>query len=390
MSEKQRVVVLGMMGRLPFGGHSWVFLNWLRGFHALGHEVWYVEDDTVWPYDPQQNTVTDECSYAVRHIAECLERIGLRDRWAFRLADRDGACWGMSPRELDELYSRCDVLLNLEGGTDLRDEHLAAPFRVYIETDPVIAQLQLANGDEHTRIAFANHHAIVSYGENYGAPDCGVPLNGIRYGKTRQAIDVDFWSMVYNPEARFFTTIANYRQSGNDMEYNGETYLWSKHLEWEKIIDLPRHTAQPFELAMMPDDPADCERLQHHGWRLRDPFEMSLDTFGAYPSFIRQSRAELTVAKDQNVRLRSGWFSERDACYLACGKPVVAQDTGFSNFLPTGEGLFAFTTMEQALAAIDAINGDYRRQCRAARALAEEYFDARKVAQRLLAELGLT
>jgi len=140
---------------------------------------------------------------------------------------------------------------------------------------------------------------------------------------------------------------------------------------------------------MMPDDPADRERLEFHGWRLVSPFRMSLEIFGAYPAYFHRSRAEITVAKDQNVRLRSGWFSERDACYLACGKPVIAQDTGFSKLLPTGEGLFAFQTVEEALAGIDAINADYRRACEAARAIAEEYFEARRVAAGLLAEIGL-
>ncbi len=387
--HQRRIVILGMMGRCPFGGQTWLYLNWLRGFHRLGHDVWYVEDDSVWPYDPERDTVTDDCSYAVRHIAFCMERIGLPNRWAFRLSDRKGACWGMSEQELDGLYRSCDALLNVVGATDLREEHLAAPFRVYVETDPVVAELRLANGDEHTRIAYTNHHTIATYGENYGAPDCGVPLNGMAYRKTRQPVDLDLWPMAYDPRARFFTTIGNYRHIGSDVEYKGEVYRWSKHHEWEKFIDLPRRTPQPFELAMMHADAADQECLQTHGWRLVSPLRMSLDIFGDYPAYFRRSRAEFTVAKDQNVRLRSGWFSERDACYLACGKPVVAQDTGFSNVLPTGEGLFAFTTMDEALAAIDTINSDYRRHCEAARAIAEEYFDARTVTARLITDIGL-
>jgi hypothetical protein len=174
------------------------------------------------------------------------------------------------------------------------------------------------------------------------------------------------------------------------VKYGGEVYRWSKHHEWEKFLDLPRQTSQPFELAMTVQDPADRERLRVHGWHLVSPFPMSLDIFGDYPAYLRWSRAEFTVAKDQNVRLRSGWFSERDVCYLACGKPVIAQDTGFSNILPTGEGLFAFTTTDEALAAIEAINGDYRRHCEAARSIAEEYFEARSVAARLLADLNVT
>ena len=125
------------------------------------------------------------------------------------------------------------------------------------------------------------------------------------------------------------------------------------------------------------------------GWRLISPAEMSLDPFGAYRRYIQGSRGEFTVAKDQNVRLRSGWFSERAVCYLASGKPVVTQDTGFSNVLPTGEGLFAVEDVEQAAAAIDEINGDYRRHSEAAREIAAEHFEARAVAARLLAEVGL-
>ncbi len=386
MKNPLRLVVLGMFGRLPFGGHSWLFLNWLRGFQKLGHDVWYVEDDTAWPYDPEKNSRTDDCSYAVRHISEGMEYIGLKDRWAFRLADRKGACWGMSPRRLKELYGSCDALINLEGGTEMRGEHLVAPFRVYLETDPVGAEVELAKG---TYNEFEGYHVVATYGENFGAPDCQVPTDGLQFVKTRQAIDLELWPPAYDPKARFFTTIGNYRQEGDDVEWKGETYYWSKHIEWEKFMDLPRHTSQPFKVAMMPNDPRDRKRFRANGWQLVDPIKMSLDIFGTYPAFIRNSRAEFTVAKDQNVRLRSGWFSERDVCYLASGKPVVAQDTGYSNIFPSGEGLFPFGTMEEVLAAIDAINSDYPRHCRAARAIAEEYFEARAVAGRLLSDIGL-
>jgi len=387
MSKKLKLVILGMMGRCPFGGQTWLYLNWLRGFHQLGHEVWYVEDDAVWPYDPGQNTVTDDCSYAVHHIKTCMERIGIPNEWAFRLADRKGTCFGLSAAKLDDLYRSCDVLLNVVGATDLREEHLRARLRVYVESDPVTAELQLANGDDHTRREFAKYDRIFTYGENYGAPDCGVPLNGINYGKTRQPVDLDIWPMAYDPQARFFTTIGNFRQNGNDIVYRGERYYWSKHYEWEKFLGLPLRTPQPFELAMNCEG-EDRQRLQQHNWNLVSPLLMSLEVFGAYPAYFRQSRGEFTVAKDQNVRLRSGWFSERDACYLASGKPVIAQDTGFGNILPNGEGLFAFTTIDQALGAIEAINGDYRRHCQTARAIAQEYFAAPKVAEKLLQDLG--
>jgi len=381
-------VVFGMMGRCPFGGQTWLYLNWLRGLQRLGHDVWYVEDDSVWPYDPVRDTPTDDCLYAVQHLKTCCERIGLKGRWVFRLAGVPGACWGISEAELAELYNSADILLNIVGAVALREEHLVIPVRVYLECDPVTAELALANGADFTREAFDSHTHLITYGENYGAADCGVPLNGRIYGKTRQPIDLDLWPYCFDAAAPSFTTIGHYRQEGSDITYKGETYHWSKHHEWEKFITLPSRLRQSFELAMMPSDPQDQDFLTSNGWKLVPPFEMSLDIFGAYANYFRQSRAEFTVAKDQNVRLRSGWFSERDVCYLATGKPVVAQDTAFSNILPTGEGLFSFQTLEQAISAIDAINSDYEKHCRAARAIAEEFFDARKVARRLLEDLG--
>jgi glycosyltransferase involved in cell wall biosynthesis len=388
MSERLKLVVLGMMGRAPFGGQTWLYLNWLSGLSRLGHDVYYVEDDTVWPYDPEANAVVDDCRYAVRHVARNMRAIGLRDRWAFRLADRDGACWGMPEPALRELYRDCDVLLNVVGATDLREDQLQARFRVYVETDPVTAELRLACGDRHTAAAFANHHVLATYGENYGAPDCEVPLNGQRYVFTRQPVDVDLWPMSFSPRAPYFTTIGNYRQDGGDVQWQGSVYRWSKHHEWERFIELPARAGERFELAITRFTSGDGERLRAAGWRLRSPVEMSLDVFGAYRRYIAGSRGEFTVAKDQNVRLRSGWFSERAVCYLACGKPVVTQDTGFSNVLPTGEGLFAVDDLASAVQAVETIDADYRRHCDAARAIALEHFEARRVAARLLASVG--
>jgi len=355
VARRLTLVVLGMMGRAPFGGQTWLYLNWLRGLSRLGHDVYYVEDDTVWPYDPRAETVTDDCRYAVDHVARALQAVGLAGQWAFRLADRDGACWGMTEGQLRELYRRCDALLNVVGATDLREDQLRAPLRMYVETDPVGSQLRLAQGDE-----------------NYGAADCGVPLDGREYVRTRQPVDLELWPMAFDPGARLFTTIGNYRQEGCDVEWEGSVYRWSKHHEWERFMQLPGHTGQQFEMALMHSLASDRERLRAAGWRLVPSLEMSLDVFGAYPRYIRASRGEFTVAKDQNVRLRSGWFSERDACYLASGKPVVTQDTGFSNILPTGAGLFAVADVDGATEAV-----------------AREYFDAPRVAGALLGAVGL-
>jgi hypothetical protein len=384
------VVVLGMMGRCPFGGQTWLYLNWLRGLVAAGLDVYYVEDDAAWPYDPRVDAITDDPTYGAAHIARAMERIGLADRWAVRALYRpSGEVLGLSKSRLLELYRDCDALLNVCGATVLNDDHARARLKVYVETDPVTNQLELAMGKAKTREMMAAHDVIVTYGENYGARDCRVPMDGFRYLKTRQPIDLQLWPMAFDAQARSYTTIGNWKQNGHDVVWDGETYYWSKHHEFLKFIDLPRWRPDvDFDLWLNVDDEADRRTLTANGWKFRSPLKASLEPFG-YQELFRQSRAEWTVAKDQNVRLRSGWFSERDACYLASGKPVIAQSTGFESVLPTGQGLFAFRTMDDVLSAIDTIEADYPKACRAARAVAEEFLDAGKVCRRFIADIGL-
>jgi hypothetical protein len=337
------------------------------------------------------DTIIDDPTYAVAHIGRVMKGIGLPDRWVYRALYRGKeACFGMDAPALRDLYRRSDALLNVCGATVLNEDHLLASRRVYVETDPVTNQLELAAGKEKTFAVLAAHDTIVTYGENYGQPGCSVPLVGpFRYLKTRQPIDLDLWPMAFDAGAEAYTTIGNWKQSGHDVSWNGETYRWSKHHEFLKFLDLPRkRPGIRFDLCLNVDEPEDRVLLESRGFRLSSPLKLSLDPF-TYPDFFRRSRAEWTVAKDQNVRLQSGWFSERDACYLASGKPVIAQSTGFERFLPTGEGLFAFRTLDDILAAIDRIESDYGRACRAARAVAEESLEATKVARRFLEDIGL-
>jgi len=387
---RRRLVVLGMMGRCPFGGQTWLYLNWLHGLAALGHDVVYVEDDAAWPYDPRVNSVTDDPSYAAAYLDRVTRSIGLEGAWAYRPLYRGGEeCYGRSAAELRQLYRDCDALLNVCGATVLNDDHRAARLKVYVETDPVTNELEVASGKAKTIAVLADHELLVSYGENYGAVDCGVPLSGLRFHRTRQPIALELWPMAFDAAAPNYTTIGNFKQQGQDVVYAGETYHWSKHHEFVKFLELPRRRPrQAFELCLNVDDPADRALLEGHGFLLSSPLAMSLEPWG-YQEFFRRSRAEWTVAKDQNVRLQSGWFSERDACYLASGKPVIAQSTGFEKYLPAGEGLFAFRSLDEILAAIDRIETDYPRACRAARAIAEEHLEAKKVCARFLEDIGL-
>jgi hypothetical protein len=396
------LVVFGMMGRMPVAGVTWQVLQYLEGFRRLGLSTYYVEDTGEWPYDPDRNTISDDPSYAVRSIGALMREYGFGDRWAYRAFD--GRVFGLAAAELGRVLQRADALVNLTGATVLREEHLRVPVRIYLETDPVLPQVEVAKGTPFYLDMLGAHTHHVTYGENIGQPDCGVPVSArFPYRPTRPPVVMEWWTAAAEPPRPCFTTVASWRQAGKDVDWRGETYTWSKHHEFLKIVDLPRRTAQPLELALairgqpgpgdtwVPRDREDADAvrlLTEHGWRVTNAMPLSRDIV-PYREYILRSRGELTVAKDQNVRLRSGWFSDRSACYLAAGRPVITQDTAFGKFVPTGAGLLAFRGLEDARAALDAVNADYAGHARAARETAARYFAAEIVLTRLLEDCGL-
>jgi hypothetical protein len=380
------IVVLGIMGCLPVAGTgvAWNTLQHLVGLRRLGYEVYYVEATGVWPFNARE----DDCTFPVTYISTLLSRFGFQEHWAYVAAHSDNRSYGLSEAQVQRLYARADAIVNLFGGTVLRDEHMACPVRIYLETDPVVHQLRIANGEHKYIDLIKAHTALFSWGENYGAPDCGVPLERFTYQPTHAPVVLGWWDIPCNPAARRFTTVAHWDQSAKDLAYRGEMYSWSKHREFLKVLDLPRRTTQEVALALAIDDPTTVHLLESHGWMVEDAYAAS-QNLDSYRDYIWASRGEFTVAKDMNVRLRSGWFSERSACYLAAGKPVITQETGFSKFLPTGLGLFSFRAVEDIPAAIDAINSDYEKHSHAAQEIAAEYFAAEKVLRQLLADVGL-
>jgi hypothetical protein len=390
------VLVLGMMGRTPFAGVAWQVMHYLEGFRRLGYEVYYVEDTGDWPYDPEQNTITADASYTVAYIGRLLAWCGLPERWAYIAAAQGNRAFGLSEAEVADLFRRADCLVNLTGATVLREEHLRVPVRIYLETDPVLPQIEVAQGRSFTIDLLKAHTHHFTYGENLGAPDCQVPVGRFRYFATRQPVVLEWWrpadaQPMDGPPGgagRRFTTIASWQQSGKDIEWNGTSYAWSKHHEFLKFVDLPRQTDQVLELALACGDSDALQMLSNHGWRVVDALSLSKDCF-PYRDYILGSDGEFTVAKDQNIRLRSGWFSDRSATYLAAGKPVITQDTAFGNVLPTGRGLFAFRTIEDVLTALDTIRRDYAGNSQAAREIAEQYFGAEKVVGSLMKQVGL-
>jgi hypothetical protein len=385
--SKGKIIVFGILFWYPLAGVSFQFLHYLLGLRRLGYDPYYIEDSGRWIYDPQLNDLSPDASRNVAAVLPMLQAHGFGDRWAFRGNYPGGKCYGMTEQQILQLYREADAFLNVTGAQELREEHLACPRRVYVESDPVAAQVKIARGDQETITALSAHHVHFSFGENFGAPDCKVPLARFNWIPTRQPVVLDLWTNPWPADNRPYTTIATWHNPGKDIVYNGETYYWSKDREFMKVIDLPRQRPVSFELAVGQE--AEVQHLlREHGWGWINSIEISGD-LDRYRDYILRSRGEFTVAKDQNIRLRSGWFSDRSACYLAAGRPVITQETGFSNCLPTGRGLFAFQTIEDVLAAVDAIESDYPGHCRAAREIAQEYFAAEKVLAKLMHQAGL-
>jgi hypothetical protein len=390
---RRKLVLMGIMTRHPVAGVIWQTLHYLEGLRRLGYDVYYVEAGAHQPSSMLVSTGNgdgERSRAAAEFLTSVLGRVGLRDRWAFHALHSDGRCYGMSEGELQKLYGSAELLINLHGATLPQTEHVDTGRLVYLETDPVWIQIELHQGLERTADFLALHQSFFTFGENYGRDVCGLPVDPrFRFHPTRQPVVLDFWDPAAQEPGPAFTTVGNWKQKWRDVEFRGETYRWSKHHEFLKFLDLPARTGERFELALSPRgcDEEDRRLLEDTGWRVRNALDFSSDP-DAYRSYVQASRGEFTVAKDQNVRFRTGWFSDRSATYLAAGRPVVTQDTGFDEVLPTGEGLFSFRTMDDAEAAIEAIRGDHGRHARAARELAREYFSHDVVLPPLLEEAG--
>jgi hypothetical protein len=372
---------------MPLAGIAWQAINYAAGLEKLGYEVWYVEDHGANPYDPRISSVVVDCDYNLDYLRTVMARHALGNRWAYWDAIND-VYHGLSRERVYALYAEADALINLCGATQLRDEHMRCPVRIIVDTDPVYEQIKYAQANPEARAYVDAHTHFFTYGENLGTPACSVPLSGVRWRPTRPPVDLDLWTKAEG-EPPCFTTVATWENKGKNIEFEGTSYLWSKHVNFLAYLDLPRQRPQTcFRMAMLPPDESVRHEVEGAGWQLVDPRPVSAD-MSAYQAFIAGSRGEFTVAKDIYVRPHSGWFSDRAVCYLASGRPVVTMRTGSDRLYPTGRGLFDYASREEALAAIDAIASDYRGNCNAARELAGETFGADRVIGRLLAESGL-
>lgn len=388
-ARPRRIVVLGMMTKMPVAGVVWQTLHYVLGLRRLGFDPYYVETHGRTPSMLMKDESVDGPAQAAAFIAALMRRFDLGDRWAYRPLYDDPRCFGVGERELEQLYGSAELLLDLHGGTEPLPQLSATDRLVYVETDPAQLQVELASGLQSTVDFLDSHCAYFTYAENYGGTDCGLPFSD-RYDfhATRQPVLTDLWQTSAPPERNVFTTIGNWRQHWRDISFEGDTYTWSKHEEFEKFLDLPARVGERFELALGSYEDQDRLGLEAAGWRVAHAADFSMDT-RAYRDYIARSFGEFTVAKDQNVRLRTGWFSDRSATYLAAGRPVITQDTGFGCALPTGEGLFAFAHGDEVVEAIARIDRDPQRHRRAAREIACEYFAHDVVLGEMLDHLGI-
>ncbi|HJS50137.1 MAG TPA: glycosyltransferase family 2 protein [Gaiellaceae bacterium] len=389
MMRRPKIVLLGMMTKTPVAGVVWQTIHYLLGFQRLGFEPYYVEAHARTPAMLMRDARDDSGALAAGFIRDTLARFGLDRHWAYQALHHDGRVYGMTERELRRLHSSAELIVNLHGGTEPRPDHHETGRLVYLETDPVQLQLELAESRQETLDFLEPHVAFFTFAENYGRPGCRMPVSDrFTFHPTRQPVVIDLW-LGAGSNSGTYTTVGNWRQPWRDMTYEGERYAWSKDEEFVKVLDLPARISRPLELALASTTLEDLDLLESRGWRVLPALDISTDP-DAYRAYIRGSRAEFTVAKDQNVRLRTGWFSDRSATYLASGRPVVTQDTGFGDVLPTGEALFPFASTDEAIAAIEMIEADYPRARRAAFELAREHFDAGVVLGRLLETVGVS
>jgi hypothetical protein len=388
-----KIVVTGLIATYPLGGVSWDYIAYVAGFLRLGHDVFYLEDTGNWFYDPRAQTFTDDVHGGIAALLDAFRFAGvdLGDRWSVR--SPDGTHHGAPLGAVARFCREADLFLNVSGACWLRAAYRGARRTAYLDSDPCYSQAKLvaaAAGTAGEDVTYSvnlirAHDCFFTFAENYGHPDCRIPSCGLQWIPTRQPIVLAHWPMRFAPQAAAFTTVMSWKTDVTLPTLDGVTY-GGKNVEFAKFLDLPRRTSATLQVAVAGTAPRD--ELRAHGWRIADPQEHS-GTMAAYRDYLAHSRGEWSVAKNAYVASHSGWFSCRSAAYLALGKPVVVQDTGWSAIYPTGEGLFAFSTIDEAVAGLAAVERDYRRHCEAARAIAAHEFDSDRVLTKLLADAGL-
>ena len=375
-----KIVVSGYVASYPIAGFFWHYVNFVLGFAALGHDVWYIEDsgDVVWGWDVARNRPDDSLAAGAAFLEREMAAVGLADRWAVRVVPRQRTI-GMSAEQVWQVLDEADVFVNVSCSAPPRPEYRQVPHRIAIDTDPVFTQIRIARGDPRRAWIPEFHTRLFTFGIGQ------LPAQRHEWLATRQPVAHEVWPAAGEPDAADpFTTVAAWQAYPPEV-WDGRSYA-GKDATFQSLLDLPKHTKARLTVALGGrGDDRDAEQvLTGAGWHVSDGIAAT-QTSDSYRAFIARSLGEIGIAKQGYVTARSGWFSERTCCYLASGRPAVVQNTGFTDWLPVGEGLLAFDTARDAIAAIDAIRDDPARHARAARALVETHFDAATVCGELLA-----
>jgi hypothetical protein len=389
--KRKRVVVMGFMGSCPIAGVIWQHVHYIVGLQRLGHDVYYIEDSARLPYNPETFEVNNEFDYAARLLERLAREFEFKNRWAFCARYLRGhPTAGLSLKRIRQLYREADAILNICGAQEFNDDLLASDRIIYVESDPGVEQIRIDKGVRSTIDYLRRHRSLFTFGENVGTKSFLVPTHNLKWLPTRQPVVTDLWKTNHAPpRAAVFTSVANWSTSGlKDITWRGEKYLWSKSREFLRFVAAPKKAGETFELATNIRDAKTRAKFLRNSWRFHSPLQVSVD-YWLYRDYVRRSKGEFTVAKDQYVRLNTGWFSDRSACYLAAGRPVIIQQSGFTQHYGNGGGLFAFRSIKEIIDAVKAINADYARHSRAARYIAREVFEAEKVLASLLGRAGV-
>ena len=379
-TERLRIIVLDFIVRGPLGGMVWSKLQYLQGLMNLGHDVYYLEDSADYPscYDPVSSITSTNATYGLEFAGRVLERIGFGGRWAYY--DAHTSRWfGACSDSVLQICQTADLLINLCGINPLRHWLMDVSARIFVDQDPVFTQIGHLT-EQEKRDEASRHTAFFSFGENMSSGRSSVPNDGFIWHDTRQPVVLENTSITPGPSRGKFTTVMLWK-SYPPRKYNGILY-GVKSDSFEPYMDLPHKAGRIFELAIGSSS-APRAQLRSLGWKIRDSRQPTRDPW-TFLHYIERSKAEFSVAKQGYVACRSGWFSERSVAYLTSGRPVLVQDTGFSDWLPSGSGVIGFHTPEEAVTGIEDINSRYEHHCRAAREIAAEYFDSRKVLSYLI------
>lgn len=375
-NSQLKILMLGYIVRGPLGGMVWHHFQYVLGLRQMGHRVHYVEDsgdDEYCCYNPENGTSGQDPSHGLTFIQSIFDAFDISEQWAYY--DKHHDQWhGKLSSNRSELFQDYDILINLSCSNTIRTWWSYIPVKVVVDTDPVFTQIRNLT-DPARRALTEKHNVFLTFGENYGIKQASIPEDGFPWWPTRQPIVLSAWpETAAIPEAKF-TTVMQW-ESYPSREYQGLTY-GQKSESFIAYLNLPAMISAEFEIAMGSEN-APRDIIRKHGWTLSNPLTVAADAW-KYQKYIQGSRGEFSVSKHGYVVTKSGWFSERSAAYLASGRPVIVQDTGFSTHIQAGLGLMAFSNIEEAVDAINMVNSDYREHCRAAREIANDHFNSSSI-----------